>query len=222
MKFPFSEVLLFLPTFFAYRFAGADYNMPEKLKSFLKDFTDRGIYNYQDIYEFNKSIKNKFQKELKLEFVRPILIDVGSNKNTLLFISNHILGMLLINKIFFKKSHDGKCLRVSEIKQNEHFPMLFKKEEIETEEFMGYIIAFQKKLVNKLKRTKGMTNIEIVKFTIKEGFLPKHANQILTKLKKDDKIKVKYFKKENTSGLYIAENKWRSSDNFCSISLKVL
>jgi len=222
MKFPCSEVLLFSPTFLAYRFTSPDYSMPTRLKNFLEDFTDKGVCIYQDIYDFNKSIKNNFQKRLGLEFVRPILIDIGKNKNTLFFISGHITGMMLMNKIFLKKSYDGRCLRVSEIKRNKYRPMLFKKEQVETKEFIGIIDSFQKQLIDELKKRKSMNNVEIVEFTAKEGFLPKHANQILIKLKKDNKIKIEYLRKGSESGLYIAEDRWRDRDILCLISFKMI
>ena len=43
---------------------------------------------------------------------------------------------------------------------------------------------------NELKRQKEMTNSQIIKFTIMEEFLPKHAKDILIDLQKKSKIKV--------------------------------
>ena len=53
-----------------------------------------------------------------------------------------------------------------------------------------------------------MTNIQIIKFTIMEEFLPKHAKDILIELQKKEKIKVfDQFRKEitQTSKFCIAE-----------------
>ena len=59
---------------------------------------------------------------------------------------------------------------------------------------------FVKNILSLLKKQKEITNQEIVKFTIMEGFLPKHGKEIMEKLYTDGKLKVfDQFSEEVTS-----------------------
>jgi len=176
-----TEILLFLPTFFAYRFA-SDEKLKEdhKTRIFVEEFTDRGIFNYENIEYFMKSIKNKLRKELGLDFVRPVLLNNGSRKNSLFLLTKSQEGMMLMNKIAIKKSEDGSGMNV----KNPGLKTLFGTKGTPKFEL------FKTDLTNEIKKRRQMTNLEIIKFTAIEEFLPKHAKDIIKKLMEQDKIKV--------------------------------
>ncbi|MFA5128233.1 MAG: three-Cys-motif partner protein TcmP [Patescibacteria group bacterium] len=199
-----SEVMLFMPTFLAYRFATSIKN-PQKLISFLNNFTDKGVYDYEDIYDFVNSIKRKIKMELGLKFVQDALIDVGKNKNSLFLLTKNTKGAMLFNNLFWKESYDGKSLNVSEIKHNEKEPRLFSKDVLPTAELEERVLNFQTKVIDELKKKRKMCNTEVIEFTVVEGFKPKHANDVLIKLKKENKIRVNYFSALKVKGFYVSE-----------------
>lgn len=86
MSLKFTEVLLFSPIFHSYRFA-SDKKLKDdhKTRKFVEEFTTKGIHDYENVDDFMKSIKNKLRQKLNLDFVRPILLDGGSRKNSLFY-----------------------------------------------------------------------------------------------------------------------------------------
>lgn len=199
------EVLLFLPIFDAYRFSNTLKVKPvPKLKKFLDNFTKKGVSDYIDIYDFANSISEKMEELFPKVFSRVIIIDNGSRKYSLLFLTKNIKGMFLINKVFLNKSYDGRGVCVSEvIKQTQR---LFKKELIETEEFRKCIEKFENDLLEEIKKKKTINNAEIIDFTARKGFLCKHANDLLKKLKQENKIKVSYDEGLSQRNFYVNED----------------
>ncbi len=215
MDMKFSEVMLFLPTFLAYRFKTSK-KFPDKLINFLKNFTDKGVDDYSDIHDFNRSIVSKIRSELGLKFVQHALIDVGKNKNSLFLLTKNIKAAMLFNNIFWKETFDGKSLKVSDIKYYEKNKTLFPKSAIPTNEYRQCIIDFQKKLIKKLEFRREMLNTEIIEFTVMEGYKPKCANEVLVMLKKECRIKIEYLDKSKTKGFYVSEEKY--NNKLCRIS----
>ena len=212
MELAHTEVLLFLPLFYSYRFAN-DLGMPEnhKTRLFIEEFTTKGISNYKDVDAFMDSVREKLLIELSLEFVRPVLLDGGGSKNTLFLFTKHREGMLLMNKIATKMTDDGSRVDV----KNPNQLLLFKKEE-----FSKKYTNYKKKLEN-LLMIEHLTNKEIVLITIREGFLPKQGKKVLENIYRQNKIKV-YNKSgkeiKNGRGWNIAEKitktiyfKWNSN-----------
>lgn len=168
---PYTEVLLFLPAFFAYRFSGVE--TEEKTKHFLESFTTRGIADYEDFDDFINSIKTKLKTSLGIDFVRPIILDAGQQKNTLFFLSKSIHGMLVMNEVIWEDAYDGKRVMVK--KQDE--PGLFTNQELEVA--TPALTYFERALLGEMKNRKIMTNVDVIHFAIKEGFLPRHAEDII-------------------------------------------
>jgi three-Cys-motif partner protein len=210
------EVLLFLPIFDAYRFSNTLKIKPvPKLKKFLDDFTRKGVFNYVDIYDFANSISEKMEELFPKVFAKIIIIDSGSRKHSLLFLTKNIKGMFLINRVFLNKSYDGKGVCVSEvIKQSQR---LFKKEAIETDEFKKCVKEFENNLLEEIKKKKIINNVEIIDFTARKGFLCKHANDFLKKMKKENKIKVRYDEGLAQRNFYVNENYYNNI--FCFIEI---
>lgn len=188
-----TEILLFVPANHAYRFASDEkLKKDHKTRIFLEEFTTKRDSGYKDIDDFIQSIKERIKHELNLDFVRPILLEGGKCKNALFLLTKNQEGMMLMNQIALNKSEDGKGFNVKNYKQRTLFGTsgTFKFE------------LFSSKLKNKM-RTKGeITNLEIIKFTISEEFLPKHAKIVLI-----DMIKNKELQVFNQSGKKITKNK---------------
>lgn len=212
MSLEFSEVLLFLPVFHSYRFA-SDTKMKDdhRTKIFLKEFTTNGIYDYKEnnegIDDFMKSMKVKLCQELKLDFVRPVLLNDGSRKNALFLLTKHELGMLLMNNLCIKKSNDGSGINVKENYENKKF-LTDKKKILKLT--LRYK-SFKNNLVTKLQNKKEMTTSEIKKFTIMSEFRPQDANNILRELKREDKIKFFDADGKETGKFYMGINPQGSS-----------
>lgn len=182
MNLPRTEVLLFLPIFHSYRFASNDdFKSEHKTRKFVEEFTIEGVHNYENIYEFTLSVKNRLKKDIGLKYVRPILIEGGGSKNCLFLLTKHRAGMLLMNKVATKNTIDGNSVKVKEQNSLSLFDNC--NEEIES----SFLSNYKKGLIEKLK-LKTLTNKEIVDFTIEECFLPKQAKKILSELYDSKKI----------------------------------
>lgn len=214
MELKFSEIMMFLPTFLAYRFKTSKKN-PPKLISFLENFTEKGVYDYSDIYDFVYSIQSKLRFELKLKFVQHALIDVGKNKNSLFLLTKNIKGAILFNNIFLRETFNGMALEVSKIKFKEKQPSLPLISKMPTNDFRDCIDFFKKNLMAELSKKKEMFNTEIIEFAVMEGCKPKHADELLRELKKDGKIKLEYVDQTKTKGFYVSEGK--CDEKLCKI-----
>jgi len=192
---PYSEVLLFLPTYHAYRFSGV--NTEPKTKKFLQNFTTRGTAVYSGIQDFNDSIRQKLRQSLGLDFIRPILLDGGKSKNSLFFLTKHLKGMLLMNKLVWGKSSDGISVKV----EGEVSLPLFAKAELAatTRSYAEFAQTFEAEL----KTRRQMKNTEIIRFAALQGFLPEHARSILANL--GGKIAVSHIG-GGTRGFYVSES----------------
>jgi len=199
MNLAYTEVFLFLPVFDAYRFADMKEKMPPKLKKFLESFTTRWVANYVDIYEFCNSIRDKLKSFLWLKYVNYALLDWWSRKNCVFLLTKNIHGIMLFNRIVFSKSIDWQTVTK---RRNNLAIWLFDKETLTKSD--PRIDIFEKKLKEKLQENP-MDNTEIIEFTVIEWLLPKHADDVLLKLKKAGKISIDYYTDKHT-GLYISEN----------------
>jgi len=217
IKLPFTEVLLFSPTFLAYRFKEVA-GKHAKLKNFLDNFTAKGEANYKDVYDFIDSICIRLKGELNTELIRQIPIDFGRTKHTLFFITKHIMGMLIINSIFLKESFDGRSLCVKEIKNNQIKPPLFSKTQLETREFIKRMKEYQGSLEEYLKKEKKLTNKEIIYHSIACGWLPKYACELVRKLKSEGKVEYGYLVNGMKKGPYVSNQNWNKE--LCVVSYK--
>ena len=191
-----SEVLLFLPVFHSYRFAGNKTMRPDhKTRLFLEEFTVEGVYDYPNIDCFIDSIRNKLKKELRLDYVRPVLLNDGSRKNALFLITKRKEGALLMSKIAFKYSNDGSCINIGREKEQSLFGV----------EITSKFLKFEADLIKKIKKHKNISNLEIIDYTISECFLPKHAAIVIKKIKKQGLIKIIDEKNKEIKNIYIAE-----------------
>jgi three-Cys-motif partner protein len=199
MSLSFSEVLLFIPIFHTYRFSKTKYNKEHKTRIFIEEYTTRGVTDYENISNFMFSVREKLMSATSIPFVRPVLLDGGGSKNSLFLLTKHPKGMLLMNKIAFKITDDGSRINV----KTEGLCSLFKVHEISS-----FYDTFRKNLTNILEKNE-ITNSEIVDFTIRSCFLPKHAKQEIKKL--HDLQKLKVFDENNKE--ITDTRKWNIADN---------
>ncbi|RZK39895.1 MAG: three-Cys-motif partner protein TcmP [Pedobacter sp.] len=172
-----SEILLWLPIQFMYRFA--DEGTPEVLRNFMSELKiEDNAKSTQNVWEFISVLKNGFQSYLGEQF----FVDqftLKKEENTvfcLFFFTSHIKG--------FEK-------------------MLESKWEIDTEEGRGWEYSgnipslFFDQKTNKLeillkdfiKETKRF-NRDIYEYTLRNGYLTKHATEVLNSLQKNNQLEV--------------------------------
>ena len=185
MSLNYTEVLLFNPTFHSYRFANTVFKEGHKTRVFIEEFTVDGIMDYESIHTFLTSIKKKLIFSIKkrgktIPYVRYILLDGGGSKNSLFLLTWHQKGMLEMNKIAFKLTPDGENIKNKPTGQIDLFG---------TPETYSFFQQFEKKFEDIISKG-GITNKEIIDFTIREGFLPKDAKEILKVMSKNKVIEV--------------------------------
>lgn len=203
-----SEILMFLPIQFMYRFK--DHGTPKALNSFLQDLDiSQGSHT---IEQFIANIKENFQKYLGGN----TFIDkfpIRKNENTtycLFFFSRHILG--------FEKMIEAKWKidQESGTGWNYHMPSQHSLFDAQTENHLESL------LINYLKPQRN--NVEIYEFTLREGFLPKHTNQVLKELQKNNKINAINMKNPNerikTGVFYISYEYYKNKNIKVGIQTK--
>jgi three-Cys-motif partner protein len=209
MEFNHTEVLLFIPTSQIYRFSNSKKKEEKRIK-FLKEFTIKGPGDYSDPWEFVESIQNKLLKEICTDYVREITIDGGQIKNSLFFITKHIVGMNNVNDIFWKYSKDGKVIRASK-NLDRHIDL-----ELFGSEILVAYNDYKNDLEQFIKARKKVTNTEVIYFTVKNGMKLKHANDALKQLENQGKINKKHLDKNRKRGFYVTI-KYRN-DVLCEIN----
>lgn len=204
-----SEVLLWLPTQFMYRFAAN--GTPEALKDFIVEIIPNfAQWTPGNVWDFIAQLKDGFQAFLGTEyFVDTFTIE--KDKNTvfcLFFFTSHIKG--------FEK-------------------MLEAKWEIDTEQGKGWdyqgnqpsLFHSQKTNLLEQKLKKFLSgnkryNGEIYEFTVRQKFLPKHTNEIFTDWQNENKLVVLTAegKPARKSSFYIAYNYYRDDTKKVNFNLK--
>ncbi len=204
-----AEVLLWLPTQFMYRFSSN--GTPEALKDFIIEL----IPNFSDwrpgnVWNFVAQLKEGFQNYLgeKL-FVDTFTIQKDVNTVfCLFFFTSHIKG--------FEK-------------------MLEAKWEIDTEQGKGWDYAgnqpslfydnktnpLEEKLKEYMKGQKRY-NGELYEFTLKQGFLPKHTNEIFYNWQNNEKLEVinASGEKARKKSFYIVYNYYKDDNKKVNFNLK--
>lgn len=204
-----AEVLLWLPTQFMYRFASN--GTPEALKDFIVEL----IPNFNEwrpgnVWNFVLQLKEGFQAFLGDKFFVDIFT-IQKDINTvfcLFFFTSHIKG--------FEK-------------------MLEAKWEIDTEQGKGWDYSgnqpslfhdqktnpLEEKLREYLKNKKRF-NGELYEFTLRQGFLPKHANEVFYNLQNNNELVVLTAngEKARKKSFYIAYNYYKDDNKKVNFNLK--
>lgn len=203
-----TEVLLFLPTQFMYRF---DVNgTPESLKDFIDELVEYKNWKENDsVWKFIDQLKEAFRKYLgEKYFIDTFTIQKDPNTVfCLFFFCPHIKG--------FEK-------------------MLEAKWEIDTEQGKGWDYSGQQSLFHEQKtnvleemlkeflKNGKKHNGEVYEFTLRAGFLPKHTNEIFYNWQNNGKLEVLTDKGEKArkGSFYIAYNYYRDESKKVNLKIK--
>lgn len=204
-----SEILLWLPIQFMYRFSNS--GTPDVLKNFNQEL---GILNQnerlQNEWEYIFALKFGFQTFLGSDY----FVDnftLKKDENTvfcLFFFSSHIRGYEKMLET--KWEIDSEQGRGWEYTGN--LPTLFSSQK--TNKLEDLLIKYLKSSYK--------TNGQIFEFTLRNGFLPTHATQILKVLQNNGQIEVKNNegKRVRKGAFYINYDNYKSSSNRITLTLR--
>jgi three-Cys-motif partner protein len=172
-----SEVLLFLPISFMYRFAGKaavdQSNEYLPLYNFLNELYGGNYPTYSSVENFIEKLCGEFKTYLFSEnvFVDAFTIERdAANTFALFFFTRHPLGYQAMLQAMWKLDpHNGRGFK----KQNE--PMLFKASDLDD---------YPRKLIEYIKSKEYRTNKELWIFGLQNRCLPKDTKPILEELQR--------------------------------------
>jgi three-Cys-motif partner protein len=209
-----TEVILFLPIAHMYRFkkiAVEDYENPSfvKLREFIYDFfpPEHSIREGQemDIFQFINYLQEAFLFKGFFYSTSFYIQRYRSNYYAVFFISPNILGFEKIIEVNWELDPDaGQGFDLPKKKDIIH------KKQIDMFEELGYLQENIKKskrmqelediIIRFLSDSPPKNNQEMYRHVLENGFLPKHAKQILQKLREDSKLEVWDVEKNKPAG----------------------
>jgi three-Cys-motif partner protein len=193
-----TEVLLWLPASFMYRFANtvtrSDFKGGEALREFIFALFGETPPVFKSVYDFIEQITGSFRaflRELGI-FVDTFTLERGGgNVYCLFFFTSHIKGYetMLSTKWDMDenrgKGHTiDKSLSFSEIQ----------------------LSSYPQKLMAFIASAEYRTNAEIYRFGLENGFLPKHTNNVLREWKKEGKCELISLDSQPIRGNYVEYN----------------
>jgi hypothetical protein len=174
-----SEVLLFLPTQFMYRFAKNE--TPESLKSFLSEVLDIDALDSSSTgMDFINAVKDGFRCKLGSDhYVDSFVISREKNQFfCLFFFTSNMLG--------FEKMLDAKWKVDKEEGRGWQFNGGFNLFSVaENSANTSRLIDLLDTFISERRRS----NAELYEFTLRNGYLPKHAADILKDMQISGKVK---------------------------------
>jgi hypothetical protein len=204
-----SEVLLFLPTQFMYRFD--ERGTPEALIKILEELVDLKDWTpNKSVYQFINQFKEALKSYLGTNFYVDTFSIEKDNATVfcLFFFSSHIRGFekMIETKWQIDKdegkgwSYDGTSSLFSIFKTN----------------------LLEEKIIELLSSKSKVYNGEIYEFTLRSGFLPTHAVEILASLQATNKLDVLTddASKIRKGAFYINYENYRQSPKKVSFKLK--
>lgn len=190
-----TEVLLWLPASFMYRFANtvtrSDFKGGEPLKVFILELFGRKPPLFRSVYDFVEQITESFRAYLRDLgiFVDSFTLERGGgNVYCLFFFTSHIKGYETM--LSTKWDMDENRGKGHTINKSPSFS------EIQLSGYPQKVKAF-------ISSTDYRTNAEIYKFGLENGFLPKHTNEILREWKKEDIIEIIPLDGKPAKGFYL-------------------
>lgn len=190
-----TEVLLWLPASFMYRFANtvthSDFKGGEPLKDFIFALFGKSPPTFKSIYDFIEQITESFRaylRELGI-FVDTFTLERGGgNVYSLFFFTSHIKGYETM--LATKWDMDENRGKGHTINKSQSFSEI---------QLSGY----PQKLKSFISNAEHRTNTEIYRFGLENGFLPKHTNEILREWKLIEQIEVIALDEKPVRGFYI-------------------
>lgn len=207
-----TEVLLFLPTQFMYRFETE--STPDSLYLFLKEALSEEELNRvsSDGVDFIHKLRDGFGKKLKgKHYVDSFIITREKNQYfALFFFTSHLYG--------FEKFLEAKWGIDEE--EGRGWNSTYGKDLFSVVESTPNTDKFEENLIEYLSQRK--SNIEIHRFTIENRHLIKHSNQILKNLQDTNRLDVVLADNTNArkGSFYIGWNEVKTKINKCYIKTK--
>jgi len=188
-----SEIILFLPVMQMYRFTETAFLKEEKphyenlRKFFLSFFNNLIDLNYDSIFAFIQSIK----KSLSINdtyYTCSHYIERGNGSYyAIFFISSNIYGLEKMLETKWKLDPgQGKGF-----KQRENPAQLSMfEDEIKKFDILQSVSTLENIIYQEISKNGILTNVELYEISLKNEFLPKHANSALNNLIKKGKIRI--------------------------------
>jgi len=175
-----TEVLIFLPITFMYRFAMAttsdDRPGFEPLKKIIEELSP-DMSSIRSVHDLIMSIKTAIQSKLSNYFIDTFTLERdASNLYCLFFITSHIRG--------FEKMMDAKW----QIDEDEGRGFTLDKQgklfcKIDLSDFPHEVIKF-------INKNTVCSNRDLYEFGLRNGYLPKHLRQVLCQLQEKEQIRM--------------------------------
>lgn len=175
-----TEVLLFLPSQFMFRFANSaiddDSGGKEHLHRFIKEAFGDEVQEFKNAIDFISRLKNGFKNYLKGFFVDTFTLEREKGQFfAMYFFTSSIKGFeKMLETKWEMDTNNGRGYKYE--KSGDLFSST------ETNDWEGKLSAFLK--------TEKRFNGEVYEFTLHNGFLPKHTNQIFSDWFDDGKLSV--------------------------------
>ena len=197
-----TEVILFLPICFMYRFADRTLSSEpfpggESLESLLKQIFTDDKPDTENQHAFIKSIKAGFQSKGFSKYVDTFVIERSKGQYfCLFFFTNNQTGM--------RKMLEAKW------SQDEEQGYGFRFDRAQGSLFSGVSSSdYTSKLQNHLRESNKLTNHEVYEFGLLNGHLPKHSNQVINEMKNRGICKIRSLDGGPERGNYIDNTKRR-------------
>lgn len=194
-----SELLLFLPIYFMYRFAESvlradTFPGGESLENLLQQIFQVHSPNLDDQELFIRSIKVALQKQGFSRYIDTFVIERKRGQLfCLFFFTNNQLGM--------RKMLESKWI------EDEEKGHGFRLDANQGSLFSGLTFSrYPSDLENYFRVEKKLTNQEIFEFGLQHGHLPKHSNKIINSMKKKGVMQIKSLDESPIKGNYIGDN----------------
>lgn len=193
-----TEVLLWLPASFMYRFANtvthSDFPGSEPLREFIFTLFGNNPPVFKSIYDFIEQITESFRiflKDLDI-FVDTFTLERGGgNIYCLFFFTSHIKGYeIMLETKWAMDENRGKGFTINKT-------LSFSEVQLS---------GYPQKLREFISSGNSRTNLELYKFGLENGFLPKHTNEILKGWKRDGSLEVVSLDEQPAKGFYIQYN----------------
>jgi hypothetical protein len=176
-----TDFIFFISSSFARRFI----ENPE-FKKYLK--LTRQDFNENKPFHCHRVIFNYYKSLLRPEdnlFLAPFSIKKNQNIYGLIFGTHHTLGMEKFLNIGWKiNTQTGDAnFDIDEEKINPVEPTLFDQFNIPNK-----IKLFELELRSRFESRKFKSNMDVYKYSLESGFLPRHANKVINEMKNEGKI----------------------------------
>jgi three-Cys-motif partner protein len=186
-----TEIVLFLPVMHMYRFTEPAFRYEEmphykNLRNFiLSFFNDPKKINIDSIFDYIRSLKEAFSINDMYYTCSHYIEREKGNYYAIFFIGSNVYGLeKMLETKWALDPGKGKGFKQNE---NQKQPTLF-DEEIKEFDTLQSISTLENVIHNTVKQRGILTNVDLYILTLKNEFLPKHANSALDSLIEKNKI----------------------------------